>query len=267
MRRERGLGGGKVNLRWRYAWLAILVLAAWVWLSQRDREPASHLAASEAGGQPVASRRPKPSRLPVQSDGGSRGPSTEGLPAKGPSRATRQVMLHGRVQVRPPSAGDSGEGELPGQLINPDEASIERMLESVEVKLRETGVTTRADSSGSFSLEISVDPDRKYVTLMVSSPFLVPEDRQLRRKVLLDSRNDTIEVHVPMSPAVFAKPMYQGRVITPAQLSDPAVRDEFNRQMREIIQGLIPVPAPPPDAEPALRDGDPGATTSDAAMP
>jgi hypothetical protein len=165
---------------------------------------------------------------------------------------TRTVRVIGRVIMidRPaPSSDDKKDGRSPDPPVDPAALGIpsEDVLGSLRIVAAETGASTEVTGGGSFALDVDLPVDANGLTLRFDSRLLLLESgaTSMRVHVANTARSADLD-DVRMIPAVNAQPMYNGRPIRPADLKDPVVAEEFNRQMAEAADRIMKPPSPTP---------------------
>lgn len=159
---------------------------------------------------------------------------------------TRPVRLHGTVVLSDASERTFGRQGAPPGVLDPMRLGVSResILRSVRVEVAETGVSATTDGTGHFFIDTTIPRRLTSVMLNIEGNLIIPQSGKPRVAVQLDSNADPVEKHVTIRvvPAVVARPTYQGKVITPRDLSNPEVRGEFLRQMEGALRPVLPPP-------------------------
>jgi hypothetical protein len=154
-----------------------------------------------------------------------------------------------------------GGTEVRPAAVNPVRLGLEpdELWASLRIEVAESGESTHVTPPGSFWIETEVPSAARRVTLRFLSNMLMLQARTRDVRLHLQPGGDPVDLHVdvPMIPAVVARPMYHGRVITPDDLRDPAVQEEFLRQLSETVGRM---PGPPAAAQSGFAGDDSGET-------
>ncbi len=147
----------------------------------------------------------------------------------------REVTIQGLIQVEVPEP----EHELPpgispfglAQMAGTEEAALRSVMVSTP-----TGESAFADEGGAFQLRVRLPEDQVEVALAFQSPFLVyGEHRGDAFPVRLPPGSTTVEVEVFMRPGMSFQPTFNGKPITPEDLSNPEVQKAFFEQSSQFI--------------------------------
>ncbi len=173
-------------------------------------------------------------RIEIRSTASGRSPST---PPEAQARTTRALRIRGRVLI------DGGPSST--QATDP-------ALAGIAVRVVESGASATVSDGGTFLIETDIPARLRTVTLRYASDMLLPTGGNRDVRVALakrDAESSELDVETHMVRAPNVQPMYKGRVITPADLSDPDVREEFERQ---IVDSATKLFGPPPADVPSF---------------
>jgi hypothetical protein len=163
--------------------------------------------------------------------------------------AGRAVRIRGRVVVATRPTGAPAAQTSGPQPLDPTTLGIENdeKLASLRIQIAENGASAGVSEAGSFLVETEVPARMRTLTLRCESDLLLPENGNRDARIQLgDGPSPTeIDVELRMIPAVNVQPTFNGKLIRPADLADPVVRDEFLRQTSEVVSRILK--APPSD--------------------
>jgi len=220
------------------------------WLTNNlHRGPVAGGSASSKGPATLSDARERRSHVGGIVIIDSREPSSGEGTAAVPLAMSRRVRITGMVRLANWNADSPRDNrtEAGRAAVSPVRLGLEpdKLWASLRVEVAETGESTHVTPVGSFWIDTEVPATARRVTLRFLSNMLMLQANTRDVRLHLKPGGDPVDlqVDVPMIPALVARPMYHGRVITPADLGDPVVQEEFLRQLSETVGRMTGPPA------------------------
>ncbi len=163
-------------------------------------------------------------------------------PARPPATpaATHEVVIQGLIRIEEPEQKEEFPAGISPFGLREMTGSAEAALHSVLVEAT-TGEVSQVDEGGAFRMVVRLPVGQEQVALRFTSPFLIygehPGDTM---PVLIPVGASTVDIEVFMRLGMTFQPMFDGRPITPDDMSNPEVQRAFFEQSAAFIDRYFP---------------------------
>ena len=222
--------------------------------SAEPRRPATATLRSPLSNETARTPLPLPQRAE----------ESDAAPAMRAAAADRKRVRHVRVRgtmivVQDTSEpGTDSSGDTSPEVRSPSREPLDPLshgfshddlMRSILVESPTLRASTSVDGQGRFVLEGDLPESMETVRVRFTSNFVMSDEGRPEARVSVRPTSPEPYVVFRVRPALVAAPRYHGKMITPRELTDPAVREEFLRQMSDIANLVLTPPTgvgPPP---------------------